>query len=312
MTPVDQAVRLLRSGEVVAIPTETVYGLAADALNPAAAAKIFQIKGRPSFDPLIVHLPSLEALDSLAAAFPEKARRLADAFWPGALTLVLPKKPAVPDIVTSGLPSVAVRLPAHPLTRELLQRFGGPLAAPSANRFGRISPTTAQAVFSELGSAVPLILDGGPCAIGVESTIVSFTEEKPRLLRAGGISLEALEACIGPVTVAPTGSRMEAPGQLPSHYAPGKPLRLVDETELSALAPDPVAGLLGWGSLPSAGYGAVLNLSPEKSFTEAAANFFQMLRALDESPVKKIIALRLPDRDLGRAINDRLARASSR
>src|SRR5271163_382355 len=196
---ISRAVELLRAGEVIGLPTETVYGLAGDGLNPAALARIFETKHRPLFDPLILHFADAESAFAVAEDVPEIARRLAEKFWPGPLTLVLRKKEIVPDLATSGLPNVALRVPAHPVAQALLRAFGGPLAAPSANRFGRISPTDAQAVRAELGDAVPLILDGGPCAVGVESTVLLLSKVQPVLLRAGGISLEEIQALVGPV-----------------------------------------------------------------------------------------------------------------
>lgn len=215
MNPIDEAVRILKNGGLVAFPTETVYGLGADALDPLAVAKIFEAKERPTFDPLIVHVPDVEEAKALAAKFPPLAERLAEAFWPGPLTLVLPKKPCVPDLVTSGLPTVALRAPAHPLALELLRAFGGALAAPSANLFGHISPTTAGHVVRSLGQRVDLVLDGGPCRVGVESTVLSLIEETPVLLRHGGVSLEELEKVCGPILIPEDGTELStSPGRL--------------------------------------------------------------------------------------------------
>jgi len=307
----DRALALLRAGNVVGLPTETVYGLAADALQPEAVARIFSIKQRPFFDPLIIHAADRAGLAPYVTHWPEAALRVAEAFWPGPLTLILPKRPLIPDLVTSGLPFVAVRVPAHPLAQALLRAYGRPLAAPSANRFGRISPTTAAAVREELGEAVPLVLDGGPCLVGLESTIVAFPDAGPTLLRAGGISVEALEAVVGPVRLAKREAEAAAaPGQLPQHYAPRTPLRVVAAGE-DVPAPERArAAFLGWGPGVAEGFAAARNLSPAESFAEAAVNLFAFLRELDGAGVERIYAQRLPERDLGRAINDRLARAA--
>jgi L-threonylcarbamoyladenylate synthase len=249
----------------------------------------------------------------LASQIPTSARELAQRFWPGPLTLVLRKKEMVPDLATSGLPNVALRVPAHPVAQALLRAFGGPLAAPSANRFGRISPTDAQAVRTELGEAVPLILDGGPCAVGLESTVLFLSEHQPVLLRAGGIPLEEIEAVVGPVQhAAAVAERPLAPGQLRHHYAPRKPLHLVrDEAEIPSRVD---TGWLAFGPLSSSGDfpGVVENLSTSGDLREAAANFFRSLRALDdEDRVAAIYARTLPAHGLGLAINERLERASA-
>jgi len=309
---ISRAVGLLRAGHVVGLPTETVYGLAGDGLNPLALARIFEIKQRPLFDPLILHFADAAGAFAMAEQIPTAARELAQHFWPGPLTLVLRKKDTVPDLVTSGLPHVALRVPAHPVAQALLRAFAGPLAAPSANRFGRISPTDAQAVWIELGNAVPLILDGGSCAVGLESTVVFLSEHQPVLLRAGGIPLEEIEAMVGPVRHATLADdRPQAPGQLRHHYAPRKPLRLVDNHGEIPSQPD--SGWLAFGppdsSLPFCG--VLENLSPAGDLREAAANFFRALRTLDDHPrVAVIYALPLPAQGLGLAINERLQRAA--
>jgi L-threonylcarbamoyladenylate synthase len=305
-------VELLRQGEVVGLPTETVYGLAADALNARALARIFEIKHRPFFDPLIVHVRDSAAAWELAHTVPDLARALAQRFWPGPLTLVLPKREIVPDLATSGRPCVALRVPAHPVAQALLQAFGGPLAAPSANRFGRISPTDAAAVFAELGEAVPLILDGGPCGVGLESTVLDLSGEAPILLRAGGVPLEEIEKLAGPIQRSPpVDDDPHGPGQLKHHYAPRKPLKIVASP--SELAAEKKPGWLIFGDLAAASdlEGAVENLSPQGDLREAAAHFFRALRRLDDDPgVERIGAFLLPDRGLGRAINERLERAA--
>ena len=307
---ISRAAELLRAGEVIGLPTETVYGLAGDGLNPAALAKIFDVKQRPLFDPLILHVPDADAAFALADDVPEVARVLAGKFWPGPLTLVLRKKEFVPDLATSGLPNVAVRVPHHPVAQALLRAFAGPLAAPSANRFGRISPTDAQAVHAELGDGVALILDGGPCTVGVESTVISLAESTPVLLRAGGVSLEEIEALIGPVSHAtPVDEKPQAPGQLKHHYAPRKKLRLVRSVEEIPARAD--VGWLAFGKA-AAFPGVVENISPGENLREAASAFFRALRKLDEDArVAEIYAVRLPARGLGVAINERLERASA-
>ena len=305
-----RAVNLLREGQVVGLPTETVYGLAADGLNPTALARIFEVKQRPLFDPLILHLAESESAFRLAERVPETARRLAERFWPGPLTLVLPKKEIVPDLATSGLPNVALRVPAHPVAQALLTAFGGPLAAPSANRFGRISPTDARAVYMELGETVPLILDGGPCHIGLESTVIDLSGETPVLLRAGGITIEEIESIIGPLQRAtPVDERPLGPGQLKHHYAPRKPLRLV--REVTEIPTQPDTGWLAYGLQSSPFPGVVENLSSSGDMREAAANLFRALRTLDDDArVTTIYAVPLPSNGLGLAINERLERAA--
>jgi L-threonylcarbamoyladenylate synthase len=310
---ISRAVEFLQRGHVVAMPTETVYGLAGDGLNPVALARIFEIKRRPLFDPLILHFADAAGAFALAGQVPTAARELAQHFWPGPLTLVLQKSVLVPDLATSGLPNVALRVPMHPVAQALLRAFGGPLAAPSANRFGRISPTDARAVHAELGDTVPLILDGGPCAIGLESTVIFFSEGRPVLLRAGGIPLEEIEARIGPVKrAAPVGERPLAPGQLKHHYAPRKPLHLV--SIVGDIPTHPDVGWLTFGEEASTvGHpGVVENLSPQADLREAAAHFFRAMRALDDDPrVSVLYAMRLPEQGLGLAINERLERAAT-
>ncbi len=309
-TNVEEAARRLAAGEVVAIPTETVYGLAANALDPAAVARVFEIKRRPSFDPLIVHVRDVRAALEVTDSWPSAARALAEAFWPGPLTLVLERKDVVPDLVTSGLKTVGVRSPAHPVAQRLLEETGLPLAAPSANRFGSISPTTAQHVLDQLGTELDFILDGGPCTVGVESTIIGFDRERCLLYRPGGIPLEAIEACVGPVhdarQDAPTSPR--TPGRLPSHYAPRTPLLLGNLDEmLEEYAGQPV-GVLAFRSARAAHVCRVL--SPTGDLAEAARRLFGALRELDAGRAELLLAEPVPDRGLGRAINDRLRRAA--
>jgi L-threonylcarbamoyladenylate synthase len=307
---IDAAVSLLRNGQVVAFPTETVYGLGAIAFEPRAIAQIFEIKGRPRFDPLIVHAENAQKAFELCANTPLVAIRLAEAFWPGPLTLVLPKRPSIPDIVTAGLASVAVRVPAHPVALQLLAAIEAPLAAPSANRFGRASPTTSTHVQDDLGSAVELILEGGPCERGIESTILSLLYERPRLLRPGGISLEAIQALIGDVdaTVAVT-TRPQSPGQLSSHYAPST--RMEPFREEPQPAAEERVGLLAIAkSRP--GFAAVEILSSQGDLREAASNLFAALRRLDCQRLDRILCEFAPAHGLGLAINDRLWRGCQR
>jgi L-threonylcarbamoyladenylate synthase len=306
-----RAGELLRAGDVVGLPTETVYGLAGDGMNPAALARIFEIKQRPLYDPLILHFADAEAAFAVAESVPDVARKLAEKFWPGPLTLVVRKREHVPDLATSGLPKVAIRVPAHPVAQALLRAFAGPLAAPSANRFGRISPTDAAAVRTELGDAVPLILDGGPCRVGVESTVLDVSGKSITLLRSGGISTEEIEALAGPITRGmPVETNPVAPGQLAHHYAPRKPLRLV--VSAAEIPPGAENGWLAFGQIDGKRNTAE-NISPAGDLREAAANFFRALRTLDDDPcVRTIHALRVPAHGLGLAINERLERAASR
>lgn len=298
----------------MAIPTETVYGLAANALNPDAVLSIFEVKNRPTFDPLILHLGSPASVTEYVLDFPPQARQLAEAFWPGPLTLLLAKKPIIPDLVTSGLPTVAVRVPDHPLTLDLLKGLEFPLAAPSANPFGYISPTTADHVNAQLGQKIPYILDGGECQVGIESTIIGFPEGKPTIVRLGGLRLEDIENIIGEVeAVLDSSSNPVAPGMLKSHYAPRKPLLLLSREELCQKRSTHGVGRLFFQYPGEGNYGPHdLILSPNGDFREAAHHLFAYLRKLDASPVDEIWAEQLPDQDLGRAINDRLRRASVR
>ncbi len=320
------AVELLRKGELVALPTETVYGLAAKALNPIAVAKIFEAKERPRFDPLIVHLPNREWLEKIVhvpAGDRQLIGKLADKFWAGPLTIVLPKCELVPDIVTAGLDTVAVRLSAHPMFAEIVGELDEPLAAPSANRFGRVSPTTAQHVLDELDGRIPLIVDGGPTEHGIESTIVAIRDSKIAVLRRGPITHEQLSEFADIVSVTGT-QRISAPGQLPSHYTPTTPFRLIDKAEAFPPQKNQRVGLLAWsGAFPSStspqletrcseAFAAVRNLSDRGDLREAAANLFRYLRELDALGLDLIIAERVPSRGLGAAIMDRLERASHR
>lgn len=306
------AAHCLQTGGLVALPTETVYGLGADALNPRAVVRIFEVKQRPLFDPLIVHVADLEAVRALVTSLPPAAIKLARRFWPGPLTLVLPRQEIVPDLVTAGLPTVAIRVPAHPVAQELLRAAGCPIAAPSANLFGRISPTTAEHVREQLGSLVDIILDGGPCRVGVESTVLSLMEPTPVLLRHGGVPLEDLEAVIGPIAhpaISAESGPQPAPGMLTQHYAPRTPLRLIQHW--SQIAADPTAGILAFESFERVReFGRVEILSPTGDLAEAATNLFAAMRRLDAAGLRTILAERAPETGLGRAINDRLQRAA--
>lgn len=309
----------LRRGELVAVPTETVYGLAGDALNPAAADAIFAAKGRPANDPLIIHIHDRRQLAQLAEVNPA-ALQLARAFWPGPLTLVLPKLPAVPDRVTSGQDSVAVRLPSHPLFRDLLRRCGRPLAAPSANPFGYLSPTTAEHVRAGLGGRIRHILDGGPCVFGLESTIVDLRDpKKPALLRPGAIPREAIEAVLGrklSVPAKPAGKRTQvvAPGQLTRHYSPRTPLVLhaaLPSPRVIATHPDEVFVLIARPAGPQPAN--VRWLDPRGDLRGAARRLFSELRALDDGRWEKIhVELARGDDGWAPAINDRLRRAAAK
>lgn len=294
-----RAAGVIRRGGLVGFPTETVYGLGADATNGKAVAGIFAAKGRPRFNPLIVHLGSLEEAER-HAQFSPMARRLAETFWPGALTLVLPRRADSPlsELVSAGLGTVALRLPAHPVAKALLREAGVPIAAPSANPSGRVSATTALHVEEGLGEAVEIILDGGSAAMGLESTVIGFDNDKPVLLRPGAVTREAIEAVTGTLGTADGGIR--SPGQLESHYAPRAALRL------NACQAEPGEALLGFG--PSSE--AALNLSAIGDLREAAANLFAMLRVLDKD-ARRIAVMPVPETGLGEAINDRLRRAAA-
>jgi L-threonylcarbamoyladenylate synthase len=307
---IEAAARALRAGRLVAFPTETVYGLGAVATNDRAVASIFAAKRRPRFNPLIVHVADRAAARALAC-WNDAAERLAARFWPGPLTLVLPRAPGSPLslLVSAGLDTMALRVPAHPLAQALLRATGLPVAAPSANPAGEISPTTADHVATTLGERIDLILDGGPCPIGLESTVVDLTGPAPRLLRPGGLVRSRIEAEIGHLHAGPGGGREGeaalSPGQQASHYAPARPVRL----EARTVAPD--EALLAFGPRPLAGAAMVLNLSPAGDLEEAAANLFAMLRALDQPGIRAIAVMPIPRQDLGEAICDRLIRAAA-
>ncbi|MBF0269710.1 MAG: threonylcarbamoyl-AMP synthase [Alphaproteobacteria bacterium] len=299
-----EAVAVLREGGLVAFPTETVYGLGADASNDQAVARIFAAKGRPSFNPLISHVADIESAERIAC-FDDRSRKLAQRFWPGPLTLVLPRKPEgrVSLLATAGLDTLAVRIPNHLAALNLLRAFNGPIAAPSANPSGKLSPTRADHVVQGLGKKAQLVLDGGPCQVGLESTVLSLVHDVPCLLRPGGVSLESLREVLGRVEVVSEGGAIQSPGQMESHYAPQARLRL------NADQPMPGEVLLGFG--PNAPGEAALNLSPAGDPIEAAAHLFAYLRELDRPGVMTIAVMPIPHHGLGLAINDRLKRASA-
>jgi L-threonylcarbamoyladenylate synthase len=311
----DLAAAALRRGELVGMPTETVYGLAGNALDPATVAAIFAAKGRPGFDPLIVHALDRQSAFELSDAPPEAAVRLAEAFWPGPLTLVVPRTALVPDLAAAGLPTVALRVPAHPVARELLRRSGLRLAAPSANPFGGVSPTTAEHVLAGLGGVIGWVVDAGACERGLESTVVSFETGEPTILRHGALPMEAIEARVGRVSEgARVLERPLAPGQLARHYAPRVALRL-SESAAALPGPAPDAGLLvcvGPAPAGASRWGHVECLSPEGQIEVAASRLFAALHHLDTLGLSRVDVLLPPDAGLGRAMRDRLRRAAVR
>jgi L-threonylcarbamoyladenylate synthase len=302
---IDTAVAALRRGECIGLPTETVYGLAADARNPAAVRRIFALKGRPADHPLIVHLPDAAMLDDYAVDIPAAARTLAARFWPGPLTLILRRTPAVPLEVTGGQQTVGLRVPSHPVARRVLAAFGAGLAAPSANRFGRISPTRAAHVREEFGDALPLVLDGGDCAVGIESTIVDCSGARPRILRPGSISRAQIEAVIGPLDEGAAATAIRASGMLEKHYAPRTPLRLGTRDDL--LAATPGTQLLALDTLPEGAAGIALPAEPN-AYAQA---LYAALRALDSRNAAAIIVERPPDTVAWLAVHDRLRRSAA-
>lgn len=308
---ITEAQRILRNGKLVAIPTETVYGLAGNALDTDSVLSIFKTKNRPSFDPLIIHTNTLEKIERWVKDFPSPLEKLSRTVWPGPLTVLLPKKEIIPDLVTSGLDSVAVRIPNHPLTLDLLSGLDFPLAAPSANPFGYISPTTAQHVEEQLGEYIPYILDGGPCQIGIESTIVSFENKQLQVLRLGGLSIEEIED-LSQQKVSlflNQSSNPQAPGMLKSHYAPRKPLHIGSIPDLIEKNKGHKIGVLSFNTdYPTEQH--VKILSPSENLSEASKNLFHFLRSLDQSDIELIVTEFVPAVGLGRAINDRLRRAA--
>ncbi len=336
----ERAAQYLREDDVVGMPTETVYGLAGNGLSESALLRIFKVKNRPYFDPLILHVASTDGIGELAGEFPDVMKHLVKTFWPGPLTLLLPRSTRVPDLVTAGLPEVALRMPAHPLAAKLLSLTGFPLAAPSANPFGYVSPTTAAHVFEQLGNLIPYILDGGPCEVGVESTIVGLnTDGRIRIFRQGAITREALVAALdvdalenapltGGLSFSSGGSpKVSAPGNLVSHYAPLTPFFVLGdpadlENDMKRLGHSPAA--CAWlffsdadrrkhsGFTGNLGEKSVRVLSPEGKIEEAARNLYKMIRELDALGLSVIFSTQVPDTGLGRAINDRLRRAAGK
>lgn len=311
-----KAKEVLESGHLVGIPTETVYGLAGNALNPDAVSRIFETKNRPNFDPLILHTSSLNRVKEFVSDFPDQLKELGEKFWPGPLTLLLPKKSIVPDLVTSGLDRVAVRVPNHRLTLDLLEQLDFPLAAPSANPFGYISPTSASHVEAQLGQKITYILDGGDCQVGLESTIVGLENGQVTIYRLGGLDISEIERAIGSVAIKDhSSSNPSAPGQLDSHYAPRKPFLLGDLDSLIAQqrAMGTEFAVLSFSSFFEEVDGEnQIALSPTGNFLEAAQRLFSAMRRLDEGPASLILAELVPDEGLGRAINDRLRRAAAK
>ncbi len=307
-----RAADLLRAGEVVAIPTETVYGLAANALDPLAVSKIYAAKERPRFNPLIVHLSLKSNIEDYVSEFPAKAVQLAEAFWPGPMSLLLNKRDVLPEIVTAGLDSVVVRKPAHPIAQQLLEMLDFPLAAPSANPFKQISPTKAEHVERSMGDRIAYILEGGPSVVGLESTILDCRTDNIKALRLGGLSLEQIEKLIGPIELELSKhSNPQAPGQMDQHYSPAKGLYVVDDMEEAIANCKARYSLLLWDD--SKAYPNAIEkyyLSRSKDLVEAASNLFEYLHRADEDMSEIIFAERVPNTGLGRAINDRLIRAS--
>ena len=308
-----QAAEIIKRGGIVAFPTETVYGLGADAFNPLAVARIFEVKRRPYFDPLIVHVASPSNVEELAKEIPSNVKKLIERFWPGPLTMVLLRKENIPDIVSAGLPTVAIRMPNHPMALALIIECRCPIAAPSANPFGYLSPTTADHVREQLGGQVDLILDGGPCPVGVESTILSFLEEKPRLLRPGGVPLEEIESIMGKVEISPIEEKPSAPGMLLRHYAPRTPIVLDwDKKDLHFYEDKKIGLLVLQKPKNNVQFHSVEVLSKKGDLREAAANLFSAIRRLDALNLDLIVAEPITEVGLGRAIMDRLRRATSK
>jgi len=307
---IKEAADILKKGGIVSFPTETVYGLGADALNPSAVAGIFEAKKRPYFDPLIIHIADMESLNQISGNISPKTIKLTEKFWPGPLTVVLEKKNNIPDIVTSGLNTAAVRMPSHPVALSLIKSAGTPVAAPSANRFGCLSPTKAAHVENQIGSSVDIILDGGPCSIGIESTIIRIDDSGLYLLRAGGIAAEEIEECAGEkVLTAKQGDLPEAPGQLPWHYSPEKKIVINNTPPIIHKR----CGYLFFSNIPD-DYPADMSfvLSADGDLREAAANLFAHLHTLDSMDIDIIYAQPVPRENLGAAIMDRLEKASKK
>lgn len=309
---ISKAAELLKEGQVIGIPTETVYGLAGNALSPEAITKIFKVKNRPFFDPLIVHLSDFSEASKYTSGIPDELKVLAEQFMPGPLTLLLERRDVIPDLISSGLPRVAIRVPVHHMTRTLLSQLEFPLAAPSANPFGYISPTTAQHVADQLGDQLPYILDGGPCDVGIESTIVGMEEGRVVVYRKGGIALEALQNIVPDIEVRNNSvSDPSAPGMLQSHYAPSCPVIIVDEIDLSHYGSKKVGVISFHQKIQDLPDSLQYILSEKGDFGEAAQQLFKAMRHLDAMDLDMILVKLLPEKDLGRAINDRLRRAAT-
>lgn len=306
-----RAANLLQSGQLVAIPTETVYGMAANAFDEKAVKSIFKVKNRPFYDPLILHTSGIERMSDWGIEVPQLLSALAEAFWPGPLTLLLLKSQRIGDLVTAGLPRVAFRIPEHSLTRELLKQLDYPLAAPSANPFGKVSPTRPEHVLKYFDRKIPMVLDGGPCQVGIESTIVGLESERVVVYRLGGLPIEEIEKLCGNVEVRQSSSRPEAPGMLDRHYSPDQKIIAIDtQNELDALESPDVAYILFDLRPPKTKKDRLIKLSTKASLKDAAQSFYAALHNWETDPrVKTLVIQRLPNFDLGRAINDRLSRA---
>ncbi|MCL4115737.1 UNVERIFIED_CONTAM: hypothetical protein GTU68_019757 [Idotea baltica] len=324
LTDTQAAADLLRQGKLLAFATETVYGLGADATNSVAVAAVFEAKKRPAFDPLIVHVPDVASAKEVATEWPAMAEKLAAEFWPGPLTMVLPKRAHISDLVTSGLPGVGIRIPAHPLARQLLLDFGGPVVAPSANLFGAISPTSADHVLQGLNGRIAAVLDGGSCDVGVESTVISLMNDRPVILRPGGLPKEDLERITGPIGIAKANSELNdeaqpAPGMLSRHYAPATRMVLIEIEDHAIPMPNGRSGLLTYrrpSHVNSDGddsdFDECRQLGMVDDLKTCASGFFAALRSLDAAGLDVIIARKFPTHGLGIALNDRLKRAAAR
>lgn len=311
ISEIERAAMIIKKGGIAAFPTETVYGLGANALDPVAAAKIFELKERPSFDPLIVHISELDMLKVLTDTSDERVFKLADRFWPGPLTIVLPKSPKVPDIVTSGLPTVGIRMPDNPIALELIRQCGFPLAAPSANRFGRISPTRAEHVRKQFPD-LECILDGGPCRVGIESTVIALNNDGFMILRQGIVTKQELKAVISASKLSTHSSPLKnsSPGLMKSHYSPEKPLYVIGEGHVPYKSEN--AGLICFGNCDTSGYKTVYNLSERSDMIEAAVNLFDALHSMEDADIDFIVCCPIPETGIGCAIMDRLRKAAYR
>jgi L-threonylcarbamoyladenylate synthase len=308
-----KAQKILQNGDLVAIPTETVYGLAANALDPMAVSKIYAAKNRPSFDPLIIHVGKIEDFKTYTVDFPVQLMHLAEKFCPGPITFLVKKSEIIPEITTSGLEKVAIRIPKHPLTLELLNKLNFPLAAPSANPFGYVSPTTAAHVYEQLGERIPYILDGGPCKVGLESTIVGCENENLIIYRKGGLDLDELRKVFsGEILIKDhSSSNPQAPGMLSKHYSPKKRIEILDETTILDLIDKKSTGLLRYNT-PIEGFENQIVLSGKSDLNEAAFRLFDALRQFDKMDIQKVYIELVPEKGLGIAINDRLRRAAAK